>query len=109
MVAGHSYLPCDRAFGLIENKLKRKQSVNCPSECIEIIKSTGANVFEMNTNDFFNFKGLKAFVTERKPKGFNFTEGRTFKISTENHWSYLITSRKGVETISLEPERKATQ
>ena len=31
MVSGHSYLPCDRAFGNIEKKLATYASITCPA------------------------------------------------------------------------------
>lgn len=108
MVAGHSFLPCDRTFGNIEKKVKKRSIVNCPAEYAEIIRTStkdGVNVFRMTSSDFFDFKDLKKLVKERKPLDFNFTDGRTFKISRENHWSYVVSCRKGVETVSLEPVR----
>ena len=65
MVAGHSYLPCDNVFGNIEKKLQGKQKVNCPSEYMKITREAGPTVYEIKREDFFNFKGLKALVTER--------------------------------------------
>ena len=59
----------------------------------------------MKTEDFFNFKGLKAFVTQRKPRGGNFTDGMTFKITKESTWSYQISAKQGVEIVSLAPQK----
>ena len=99
MVAGHSYLP--------EKRLQGKQKVNCPDEYMKIIRDVGPTVYEMKREDFFNFKGLKALVTERKPKDFNFTDGRTFKITKENAnaRSYQISAKEGDETVTLRPQR----
>ena len=105
MVAGHSYLPCDAVFGNIEKKLQGKQKVNCPAEYMKIIRDLGHTVYEMKREDFFNFKGLKALVTERKPKGFNFTDGRTFKITQDNAWSYQVSSKGRDEIVSLLPNK----
>ena len=107
IVASHYYLPCDNVFGNIEKKLQGKQKVNCPSEYMEIIREVGPAVYDMKSEDFFNFKGLKAFVTERKPRGFNFTDGRTFKITKESAstWSYEISAKEGVEIVSLRPHK----
>ena len=82
MVAGHSYMPCDRTFGSIEGKIRNKQNIHCPDEYLALIsKLKNINVFKMTTADFFNFKALKTMVRERKPLSFKFTEGRTFKIN----------------------------
>ena len=105
MVAGHSYLPCDSVFGNIEKKLQGKQKVNCPDEYMKIIRDVGPTVYEMKREDFFNFKGLKALVTERKPKDFNFTDGRTFKITKDNPWSYQVSSKGRDEIVSLLPNK----
>ena len=40
MIVGHSYLPCDRAFGAIERKLKRQRAINCPDEYVEVIRKS---------------------------------------------------------------------
>ena len=37
MVSGHSYLPCDRGFGVIERACKRKQKIQCPDHYVRII------------------------------------------------------------------------
>ena len=38
MVAGHSFLPCDRGFGVLENKFKKVEVINAPQDYVRIIR-----------------------------------------------------------------------
>ena len=117
MVAGHSYMPCDRTFGSIEKKIRNRPSIHCPDEYVTLISSFNfIDVFKMTTLDFFDFKALKTMVRERKPQGFNFTDGRTFKLTREDDWCYDISCHLGEDNVSLRAIRpppksrgKATQ
>ena len=82
MVSGHSYLPCDRAFGTIETKIRKQPSISCPDDYAELIaKATteGFKVFKMTTNDFVDIKSLLHNITMRTPVlPILFSKGRTF-------------------------------
>lgn len=55
LISGHSFLPCDRDFALIEKK-KKTSMVHHPKQWIEVIANARPSksfcVCEMNTNDF---------------------------------------------------------
>ena len=102
MVAGHSYMPCDRTFGTIEKKIRNTRAIHCPDEYVSLIDNFDfTSVFKMSTSDFFDFKALKNMVTERKPDGFNFTDGRTFRLTTQSVWQYEISCHRGEDVVSL--------
>ncbi|CAL4193192.1 unnamed protein product [Meganyctiphanes norvegica] len=110
MVAGHSYMPCNRTFGSIENKLRLNKIIDTPDEYATIIKTAirnGITVIRMTQEDFFDIKMLKDKVTVRKPKKFLFTEGRTFTLSKAKPWEYHIKkSSLTSETVSLKKGKK---
>ncbi|CAL4105064.1 unnamed protein product [Meganyctiphanes norvegica] len=110
MVAGHSYMPCDRTFGSIEQKIRKQTIINTPDEYATIIQTAtrgGVTVIRMTQEDFFDIKLLKTKVTMRKPKKFLFTKGRTFTLSKTKPWSYHIKNNSGSsEYVSLEKGKK---
>lgn len=74
MVPGHSYLPCDRAFGHIEKKIRRQQNIYSPEKYVNIIENAVGkknNVVVMKTEDFFNIRCLKDAVSIRPSTGFS--------------------------------------
>ena len=70
LIPGHSYLPCDAAFGVIQQKIKLQRSIGCPDHYADIIRTAtqrGNNVIKMRQTDFFTTKDLVKYVTVRKP------------------------------------------
>ena len=60
MVSGHSYLPCDRGFGVIEKACKSRQKIQCPDHYEKIIKKLkGTQATKMTSDDFCHIKSLK--------------------------------------------------
>lgn len=93
-VSGHTYMPCDRDFGIIENyKKKNVSNVYCPNDWFEIVKNASEkNPFElyvMKQEDFIDFNELlknnvcKKSVTDDKSK-LNFKDIRVFLYSSQN-------------------------
>lgn len=73
MVPGHSFLPCDRAFGHIERKIRAQPAIFCPADYLRIIKyAVGKEniVTVMIREDFFHFRTLKDQVPFRPQTGF---------------------------------------
>ena len=69
LVSGHSFLPCDQKFSIIE-KVYRKQPYICSKErYVALIKSASKTgkfqVFEMEQNHFFDVKALAKHITNR--------------------------------------------
>ena len=40
MVSGHSMMPCDRTFGVLEKKFKKRETIDTPEEYREVINAT---------------------------------------------------------------------
>lgn len=70
LVSGHSYLPNDQDFGLVEKNKKHYKNIYVPSDWAQVVKETKKrNPFEvvvMQTSDFFSTKGLENALTHRK-------------------------------------------
>ena len=79
MVPGHSYLPCDRDFGIIEKKI-RPISVYSTDHYIEIIrkakKEKPFRVVEMTWEDFKDFERLQKCVSWGGMKDAGFSKAR---------------------------------
>lgn len=69
LVSGHSYMHCDRAFGVVEKMYQKEAYITSIPQYIDLLKrSCKKNAFvvlEMNRNDFFNIKQLENCVTNR--------------------------------------------
>lgn len=75
-VSGHSYLPNDRDFSQIENKVHRLSNLYSYRDFINIVKSCKQNkqelkVTEMGAADFFSTKSLVELITNRKKDDLN--------------------------------------
>ncbi|XP_072387218.1 uncharacterized protein [Diabrotica undecimpunctata] len=72
LVVGHTRLPCDRDFAVIEKyKRHRLKQVYTPDDWYEAVrKCKRKNCFEvivLKQSDFFSFKELQSEITKKKP------------------------------------------
>ena len=102
MVPGHSMLPCDRRFGVLEKEFKKKEMISTPQEYIDIInKSAKSTATRMGHNEFINFKYLLQFIQFRKAKDVLFSKSRQIILSHEYPWSMLLVTPDGSERVDL--------
>ena len=110
LIPGHSYLPCDAAFGVIEQKIKKQKVIGCPEHYADVIRTAtqrGNNVIKMRQPDFAATKELFSYITLRKPRGdVMFSHGRTFKLTKAKPWIYHIESLEGNTDVDLEKAKK---
>lgn len=71
LVSGHSYLPNDGEFGIIESASRRHGLIYGPDQWIDIIKNAKRkephfNVTQMNNNEFLSTAALESSITNRK-------------------------------------------
>lgn len=91
-VRGHSFLPCDRDFGLIEQKKRRVDRIYTPSQWIDMIKTARRDhpfeVIEVNQGMFFDFhKHLSTFLkktVQQKKEKLKIRDVRVFEYSEEH-------------------------
>ena len=102
MVPGHSFMPCDRSFGVLEKKYKRRGIINCPQEYVEIIerteKSTSTN---LGHNRIWNFKALQEFIQFRRANTVLFSKSTRIVLSLERPWDMLLVTPTGNEYVNL--------
>lgn len=70
LVSGHSFLPCDQDFGLIEKQKKCHSEIHVPDDWKSVItsarKKNPFQIVNMTKNDFFSTKSLEKQITNRK-------------------------------------------
>lgn len=114
-IRGHSYLPCDRDFGLIKRNLKRHDRVYTLHEITEIIIHSSSKKFtvkEITVNDIWDFKSWwpkyykkTTMSKESCPKSvprsdkvsFNIASFHFFEYSSKNKGSILTSQHIGGE------------
>lgn len=80
LTTGHSFLPCDRDFALIERK-KKSAMVYIPDQWVEVIANASSNFEVMTTEDFKNLQ----IVEESLNKGdFKITKHVCLKIMDDD-------------------------
>ena len=71
MVSGHSYLPCDRNFGVLEKKFRVAENIHTPQHYLNVIGTAVTTnpyeVIEMKLEEFMDIKPLLGYVTKRQP------------------------------------------
>lgn len=82
---GHSYMACDRMFGLIEQR-KRVSQVFVPAQWEDLIRNVCPqrpfNVVNMTQRDFYDFKVLENFIP--RPRNLKVTERAWFRVTGVN-------------------------
>lgn len=73
---GHSYMPADRAFGILEKKLRKKESILFPHEYDDIVTSVGTLYIVPQDFQWMNWQEITRTVV---------TSNKTFKISDARH------------------------
>lgn len=70
LVSGHSYLPCDQDFGLVEKKKKLFPNIFIPEDWNNVILAARHKnpfkIIRMDKNNFFSTKKLESNITNRK-------------------------------------------
>lgn len=95
LMPGHSFLPCDSAFGNIERKFIRESNIyDFDSYCNIIQNATSSQyqVVRMSQQDFLNINVLKQCVVNRKPsnESVSFINARKFAFKQSYKEGYFI-------------------
>lgn len=117
LLSGHSYLPNDRDFGLIEKNLRRKGYLYSPQDIYAVIKNTGKkNRFICTEMEHCNFYALKELQNSvcRKKKNEQNGDCNWFKIRWirfEKQKPYIMMYKEALNeeiafyTLNLKPTR----
>lgn len=72
LVSGHSYLACDRDFGVIEKNKKNYNDIYIPGDWVKVISSSRKHnpfkIVEMKSENFITTEPLEKNITNRKKK-----------------------------------------
>ena len=94
LISGHSFLPCDRNFGVLEKKFKAHNAIHTPERYAEVIAGAVTPPFEvitMKSDDFLNIKTLAEYVTRRATGG-TFHIARQLVVDKNYKEGYLLKS-----------------
>lgn len=99
MTTGHSFLPCDRDFALIE-RAKKGKKVYIPFHFVEIIANAkDSNQFQVNMMEGEDFKNIDIVLKSLATAKFNITDHVWYQITTDDP----ITLRARISHNILQP------
>ncbi|KAK3885610.1 hypothetical protein Pcinc_010201 [Petrolisthes cinctipes] len=90
---GHSFMPCDRHFGNIEQKLRKHATIITKHDYVHLIKYAihgGFPVVEMKREDFLDVWVLQNYITKCEEPGAVFSQGRVFQFDAAYKMGYKI-------------------
>ncbi|MCP4274201.1 MAG: hypothetical protein GY781_19940 [Gammaproteobacteria bacterium] len=107
MVAGHSFLPCDRGFGVLEKKFKLREMISTPAEYMKIIGTAKkAQVTQMDHTKFYDWKNLLNLITFRKAdKPVLFSKATRIRMYKDHPFKFFIESPQGSAEVNLKKRR----
>ena len=109
MVPGHSYLPCDRQFGILEKQFKHRECLYTPEEYREIIaEAKNTSCIMMDNEKLKNFKDLVNYVQHRTGKEVKFSKARLFTLYSEDQWAMHLEVPTGTERVDLNKMNRTT-
>ena len=93
---GHTYMECDRSFGLIEKSKRKFPQVFIPYDWSNVIRSSSKrfHVHDMSNKNFYSFEHLNATISDFKKD----VENNRLNFRQISHFKYT----KNSETYSFE-------
>lgn len=104
MVSGHSFLPCDRGFGIIELACRKTEVINGPADYADIIRRIkNTRVHMLKQEEIFNIKSLKKRITMRttKAKDYGFSKARTIILTEKKPYQFRLVQASGSVMVDL--------
>ena len=102
LVSGHSYMPCDRVFGVLEKKFRNYEHIDTPEKYRDIINSTTVSTsVTMEHADLLNFKELLNHIQFRTAKEVYFSKSRQIHLSVHRPWDMYLITPQGNEYVDL--------
>lgn len=93
MISGHSYMPCDRAFGSIENLIRKQKAICSVNEYLKVIKDAANPPFpvtHMKQSDFKKFKLLQEHTKKVLPPKTGFSTASQFVVDEKFPIGFFI-------------------
>ena len=109
LVSGHSYMPCDRVFGVLEKRFRNHEHIATPAKYRDIINSsTVSTSVAMEHADLLNFKELLQHIQFRTAKEVLFSKSREIHLSIHHPWDMLLITPQGNEYVNLNKRTNKT-
>lgn len=112
LVPGHSYMACDRAFGLIEKRIRAKNMIYSFEDYCTIIRQANTKtpnaVERVQRMKFVDYDTLQRHITHRKPTGpYSFSGARHFSITHTYLDGYFLGMdyESPLASVNLKPAR----
>ena len=94
LVSGHSYMPCDRSFGVIEKSIRMHDTIATPEDYIRVIRyarTPAYRVINMKREDFFDVKKvLLSKVTIRRTSEAKFSSASQIVLPFDFKEGYVL-------------------
>ena len=93
MVSGHSYLPCDRNFGVLEKKFRVADTIHTTKHYVNVIKSATTPPYEvivMERDDFLDIKPLLTYVSKRPTGPVSFSGARQLVVDAFYKEGFMV-------------------
>ena len=95
-------MPCDRSFGVLEKKFKKRERINTPQGYRDIISAaTKCDSVTMEREHWLDFKDLEQYIQHRKAKTVKFSKARKIVIDGYEPWTMLLITSEGQERVDL--------
>ena len=109
LVSGHSYMPCDRVFGVLEKRFRNHEHIATPAKYRDIINSSRVSTsVAMEHADLLNFKELLNHIQFRTAKNVLFSKSREIHLSIHKPWHMLLITPQGNEYVDLNKRSNRT-
>lgn len=106
---GHSFLPCDRAFGLIEKNKRKLEHAFLPDTYKELVKNICKNFSVINVNqdmilDFAKYSKqfFKKIVTDRNKVKFSILSYKFMEYTTQGLYASILIQSTAKENFILQ-------
>lgn len=95
LVPGHSYMACDRAFGVIEKRIRTRGILYNFEDYCKVIEmsniKTPNTLWPLNRTDFLDSDVLQKHITHRKPQApYSFSGARRFSFNANFPDGYFV-------------------
>ena len=104
LVSGHSYMHCDRAFGVVEKVYKNEAYICSTPQYVQLLrkacKKNAYTVFAMERSHFLNFKELEKFITNRS-KGKGFSKAKQFVMKEKFQEGFFIKNHYQLQDVDM--------
>ena len=100
LVSGHSFMPCDRSFGVIEKEVRGYANLYTPHDFKSAILRAQTPPFPvcfMTSQDFFDYTTLSSCITKRSASEGKFSKASQIVVDSKFPQGYLLKDSFGLD------------